>query len=129
VPGSAGGGRDQPVGDAGGEDAREERLAALDAPAADDVEAVLEPREQPRDVGRVVLSVAVERDDDGGARMREARRERRGLPEVAVQVDDVEVGVRGGERFEPRERAVAAAVRSEERRGGKGCRSRLWLGD
>ena len=106
--------RDQPVGDTRREDTGHERLAPLQAPPAYDVDPLVEAREQARDVGGVVLAVAVERDHDGATRMREPGRKRRGLPEVAVEIDDADMRVRRGQQLEARERAVAAAVVDEE---------------
>ena len=45
-------------------DAARQRVAALRLPAGDEVEALVELRQQARDLGRVVLQVAVDRDDD-----------------------------------------------------------------
>ena len=52
---------------------RDERVAAVRLPARDEVEALVELGEQPRDLGRVVLAVAVDRDDDVARGLREAR--------------------------------------------------------
>ena len=68
-------------------DAPQERVVAPGLPAGDEVEALVELREELRDLGRVVLQVGVDRHDDLAARLEEAGLERRGLPEVAAQVD------------------------------------------
>ena len=49
-------------------DAARERIAPPRLPARDEVEALVELREQVRDLGRVVLQVAVDRDHDVAAR-------------------------------------------------------------
>ena len=95
-------------------DAPRQRVAPLRLPARDEVEALVELGEQPRDLGRVVLEVAVDRDDDVAARLREPGRERGGLAEVAPQADDAHVVVA---RVQPRqrgERAVGRAVVDED---------------
>ena len=66
---------------------RAERVAALRLPAADEVEALVELGQQPRDLGRVVLEVGVDRHDDVALGVREARRQRRCLAEVPAQAD------------------------------------------
>ena len=82
------------AGDAAGDpvedlrrDAPRERVAPLRLPAADEVEALVELRQQPRDLGRIVLEVGVDRDDDVALGVREPRRERRRLAEVPAQAD------------------------------------------
>ena len=93
VEAHAGGPRDQPVGEPGGDPLRERVLAAL-PPAADHVEvALLQPGHEPRDVGRVVLQVAVRGHDDVAAGVVEARREGRRLAEVAAQEERPHAGV------------------------------------
>ena len=107
----AGGERDQPVGDAATA-ARGVRNASLRsrAPAAHRRRSPASRRgEQRRDVVRVVLAVAVERDDDLAARVREAGRQRGGLAEVAVEVDDAEVRI----------------ARARAPRAARACASRL----
>ena len=49
------------------------RVAAPRLPPGDEVEPLVELREQARDLGRVVLTVAVDRDDDVAARLRRSR--------------------------------------------------------
>ena len=83
-------------------------------PARDEVEALVELREQARDLGRVVLQVAVDRDDDVAARLRESGRERGGLAEVPAQPDDPHVAVAGVQARQRGERAVGRAVVDED---------------
>ena len=84
-------------------------------PAAHHVEALVELGHEARDVGGVVLQVAVRGHDDLAPRVVEAGRERRGLAEVAAQAH---ARARGGRA--PRARAmrlggaVARAVVDEE---------------
>src|SRR5207249_8331514 len=73
-----------------------------------------EPREEARDVGGIVLPVSVERHHQRAARVREAGRERRGLAEVAVQIDDPQVLVPGAQRRQAGQRSVPAAVVHED---------------
>ena len=105
----AGDGVEDPRGDPAGE-----RVAALRLPARDEVEALVELREQARDLGRVVLQVAVDRDDDVALRLLEAGLQRGRLAEVAPQPDDADVVVRGVEPRERGERAVGRAVVDED---------------
>ena len=79
-----------PVEDLRGE-AAAERVAAVGLPAGDEVESLVELRQQPRDLGRIVLEVGVDRDDDFALGVREPGREGGGLAEVAAQADDPHV--------------------------------------
>ena len=92
-----------------------ERVAPLRLPAGDEVEALVELGEQARDLGRVVLEVAVDRDDDVALGLREPGRERGRLAEVAPQPDDAHVVVRVVEARQRGERAVRRAVVDEDR--------------
>ena len=103
--------RDEPVGEEGGNAFRDRVLAPL-PPAADHVEVVpLELLDEERDVGRVVLQVPVRGDDHVAARAVEARREGRGLAEVAPQDDRAQPGGRA-----PPARAGSRACRRCSRR-------------
>ena len=68
-------------------------LAVL-APAGDDVVPLVELLQHRGDVGRVVLQVGVERDDDAGARVVDAGGECRGLPVVATKAHEAHPGAR-----------------------------------
>ena len=74
------------------EDPREhpaaERVPPTRLPARDEVEALVELGEQARDLGGIVLEVAVDRDDHVALRLREAGGERGRLAEVSSQPDD-----------------------------------------
>ena len=93
---------------------RRQRVAALRLPARDEVEALVELGEQARDLGRVVLQVAVDRDDDVALRLLEAGLERGRLAEVAPQPDDADVLVRGVQPRQRGEGAVGRAVVDED---------------
>ena len=97
------------------EDAPRERIAPARLPAGDEVEALVELREQPRNLGRVVLQVAVDRDDGVAVCLVEAGRERGRLAEVAAQADDADVVVGVVESRQRGERAVGRAVVDEDR--------------
>jgi DNA-binding NarL/FixJ family response regulator len=58
------------------EDAARPRILAAALPAGDEVEALVELREQARDLGGVVLEIGVDRDDDLAPRLLEAGREK-----------------------------------------------------
>jgi hypothetical protein len=62
--------RDQQVRDAARQEARRDPVLAVAPPAADDVEAVVELRDEPADVGGIVLQVAVHRHDRATAAAR-----------------------------------------------------------
>src|SRR5580704_7655291 len=102
-----------PVGDAAGKLAHEPVIAAGIAPAADEVEALLDFLEEARDFFGVVLEVAVHRDNDVAASEVEAGFERGGLAEIAAEADDIDaviVLVNVGKNFE---RVIAAAIVDE----------------
>src|SRR5205814_213354 len=90
-------------------------VAALGLPTGDEVEALVELGEEARDLGRVVLQVAVDRHDDVAARVREPGHQRRRLAEVAAHPHDayrIRARVQPGER---RPGAVGRAVVDEDR--------------
>jgi hypothetical protein len=82
-----------------------ERVAAPCLPAADQVEPLVQLREQARNLGRVVLEVGVDGDDDVAVGVCEAGRERRRLAEVLAQADDANVVVCA---VEPGQRCIGA---------------------
>ena len=88
-------------------------LAVL-APAAHDVEALFELGEQERDVGGVVLEVAIHRDDDVTAGEIEASHHRGGLAEIAAEMDDLHALVAAGDLVEQLIGAVGRAVIDED---------------
>ena len=80
---------------------RESRIAPVRLPARHEVEALVELREQSRDLRGIVLEVAVDRDHGLAARLVEAGDERGRLAEVAAQTHDADVllgSVQPGER-------------------------------
>ncbi len=100
---------DQPVRDARRQSPRETVLPLL-APAGDDVVALVDLLEQGGDVGRVVLQVAVHRDDDRAARVVEAGGHRGRLSVVPAELDEPEPRVVGRERAQARVGVVTASV-------------------
>ena len=103
--------RDQPVRDHRRQPPVDERVLAVLPPARDDVgRRLLEPIDHGADVARIVLQVAVHRDDVAPARVREAGGEGGGLAEVAAELDDAQAVVRRLQPGQPRERLVRAAV-------------------
>ena len=89
-------------------------IAAFRLPAGDEVESLLELGEQPRDLRRIVLQVAVDGDDDVALRFRKTRLERARLAEVAPEPDDPNVVVCGVQARQRGERAVGRAVVDED---------------
>ena len=102
-------GVEDPRGDAPGQ-----RIAALRLPAGDEVESLLELCEQPRDLRRIVLKIAVDRDDDVALRLRETGLERGRLAEVAPEPNDANVVVCSMQARQRGERAVGRAVVDED---------------
>ena len=82
-------------------------------PAGDEVEPFIELGEEARDLGRVVLQVAVDGHDDVALSVREPGRERGGLAEVAPQPDDSHVVLRVVQARQGAERPVGRAVVDE----------------
>ena len=98
------------------------RVAPLRLPARDEVEALVQLCEQARDLARVVLEVAVDRDDDLALGVREPGGEGGRLAEVAAQADDLRVRGPGVEPRQRGERAVLRAVVDEDRLPGLAAR-------
>jgi hypothetical protein len=113
------------AGDAAGDpvedlrrDAACERVAALRLPAADEVEALVELGQQPRDLRRIVLEVGVDRHDHVALGVREARRQGCRLAEVPAQPDHADVALRVVQPGQRRVGAVGRAVVDEDRLPG-----------
>ena len=104
---------DDPVEELRG-DAPRERIATLLLPARHEVESLVELREQPRNLGRIVLLVAVDRHDRRPGRLREAGGERCGLAEVPAQPDDAHVAGTCVQPCQRRERPIRRAVVDED---------------
>ena len=91
-----------------------ERILSARLPPGDEVEALVELGQEPRNLGGVVLKIAVDRDDDVAACLVEAGDERGRLAEVSAQADDSDVMcsvVQPGERGE---RSIGRAVVHED---------------
>ncbi len=104
---------DQPVGDARGNLARDQLVLAVVAPADDQVEAGVDLLEQQRDIGRVVLQVAVHGDEHVAVRVLDACGHRRSLAVVATELDDAQPRIALRDRGRDRDRVVPAAVIDE----------------
>ena len=74
----------------------------------------LDRRDEPRDVLRLVLEVAVHRHDDLAAGAREPGVHRRVLAEVALEADGAHARVAGVQPLDRRPRAVGRAVVDED---------------
>ena len=110
--------RHEPVGDARGNAAEEEVVAALLAPAADDVVALFELGEEVGDLVGVVLQVAVHGEDEVALGVVEAGGEGGGLAEVAAELDDEDAAVDGSDLFKQAVGAVAGAIVDEDQLEG-----------
>ena len=91
-----------------------QRILPALLPARDEIEALRQRRREIGDLGRVVLTVAVHRDDDAAARGGEPVGERRRLAEVTPQLDDAHVVASFGEPAHDRKRPVGGAVVHED---------------
>jgi hypothetical protein len=97
-----------------GHEAPDEGVMAVALPARDDVEALIELRQQIRDLGRVVLEIGIHRDDDVAGRDLDAGCERRRLSEVPAQPHDPDVQMRRMQSHELAIRPVGRAVVDED---------------
>jgi 4-amino-4-deoxy-L-arabinose transferase-like glycosyltransferase len=100
------------VGDAG-RNSPHPGIATVGAHAADDVVDV-QALEQTGDVGRIVLEICVEGDDDAAAGEAEAGLERRRLTGVAPLADHAHGGILAGQPSQDLGAAIGAAVVDEE---------------
>ena len=91
------------------DEAPDERVVPVALPARDDVEAVVELRQEIRDLGRVVLQIRIHRDDHVAGGDVDSRRERGSLAEVPAQAHDANVEVCG---VEPHELAIGPVRRA-----------------
>src|SRR5262249_29621880 len=102
---------DQPVAQPARQCAIDERVLPVGAQAEDGVVvAALERVEQHRDVGWIVLQVAVHGDDDVPRGEVDAGLHGGRLPQVAPKSNDLDVRIGGGDRLKLQVRAVGAAV-------------------
>ena len=84
------------------------------APTGDDVKTLVEHFDEARDVGRIVLKIAVDRHDHIAARVVEPRHHRRGLADVVAQMDDADALVPLRQLGCQRSGPVPAAVIDEQ---------------
>src|SRR5437870_10235117 len=89
-------------------------VLAVHPPPADDVEALVELVEEPGDVGRVVLRIAVKGDDDAAAGEVEAGRHRGRLPEVPPELDHLHPMVAVCNRRYAGEGQIATSIVDED---------------
>ena len=105
---------DEPVRHDGREPARQEPVLPVLPPAGDDVVAGVDLGEQGGDVGRIVLEVGVQGDDDVPPGEVEPRGQGGRLAEVPPEPDDADPRIPGPEALQGLERAVRAAVVDED---------------
>ncbi len=101
---------DQGVRDQRGKPAREPWIFAVAPPTADHVVTLVQLGQQQPDVARIILQIAVEKDEDVAAAVLDAGLQGSGLPEVAAELHELGVGVVFRQRAETFEAPVAAAV-------------------
>jgi hypothetical protein len=110
---------DQGIGEARGQDAQPVAFLPIHASARDGLQApAAQGIEQQRNVGRVVLSVAVERDHDLAARLVQAGAQRGGLAEVAGEVDHAQARLAHLQGEQACTCRIGAAVVHEHELGG-----------
>jgi hypothetical protein len=88
VKGDAGDFPDQVIGEPGGDFSGEKLVLSFFSPAADDVSALVDFFDQSRDVGGIVLKIAVHGDDQVAPGMVEAGGHGGGLSEIFPQLND-----------------------------------------
>src|SRR6202034_3398439 len=103
----------QSIGDTAWELAAEQIVGALHAPAADDVVAFLHLFDEARNFRRIVLQIAVHRNDDLALRVIEAGFQRGGLAEITAEAHGENPGIVAGDLRKLAEGAVFAAVVDE----------------
>ena len=101
---------DEPVGELRRQPLGEIPVLALLPPAADDVVSFADLGHEERGVGRVVLEVGVEGDDDLAVRVVESGRQGGRLPEVLPEADDLDPRILGLHLLEGGKGPVGAAV-------------------
>src|SRR5262245_59412419 len=89
--------RHHPVRDSGGNPAQPEVVDALLTPTADDVVALADLLDKHRDIGGIVLQVAIHGDDVLPARVIKSRGQSGSLPEVAAQFHHCHAAVDRGD--------------------------------
>jgi len=104
--------REQPVGDDRRHMAGQERILAVLAPAAHDIE-LARQRQHARNVVRIVLEIAVGGDDQAAARLPESGGEGGGLAKVAHEPNHTDPRIPRLNRRQPLERPVLAAIVDE----------------
>jgi hypothetical protein len=104
---------DQPVRDARRNLARQQLVLPVVAPADDQVEAGVDLLQQQRDIGGIVLQVAVHGDEHFAVRMFDAGGHRGRLPVVATELDDAQPRIVPCERGSDRDSIVLAPVVDE----------------
>jgi hypothetical protein len=85
-------------------------VLAIFPPARADIESFIEFFEHQRDIGGIILQVAIDRNDDLAAREIEAGHHRGGLAKVAPQMNDFDQRIGGGDFVEDHLALIAAAV-------------------
>src|ERR1700723_3055588 len=100
----------QPVGAARGNAAHPEIVDAILAPAANNIVALGNFFEKKRNVGGIVLQVAVHGDDIFASGMIESGSEAGRLAKVAAQLNDGHAAIDGGDFFQQGEWAVDGSV-------------------
>ena len=106
------------VGDAGGKAAEKKVVAAMFAPAADDVVTLFELSEEVRDFAGVMLQIAVHGKDEVALGVIKASGESGGLTKVAAEFDDEDTAIYGGDLFKKAVGPVARAIVDEDQLEG-----------
>ena len=110
----AGDAGDEPIGDAARQSPLHEAVAPVSAPTGDNIKALLKAGDQPGDVGRIVLQVAVHRHNDVAPGVVDAGHQSSGLADIATEVDDMHPPVGCCDLAEQLFCVVAGAVVNED---------------
>ncbi len=95
-------------------------IVAHALPAADHVGAVLfQGTQEARNLGRVILQIGIEGQDDLAARGMKASRQRRRLAEIAAETNTVDPAIFPGQLGDDLPRTIGAAVVDEDNLDGE----------
>ena len=107
--------RNQAVGNPRWDLPRDQGIVAILPPARHNVVARIELLQEPGDIGRVILAIAIDGHEDLTARLVKRGRQRRGLAAVAPKEHDPDVlRIAPLDRLQPRGRAVGRAIIDED---------------
>ena len=104
---------DQPIGSLRRNAPRQQRILALDAPAGDDIIALFDFFDQPRNIRRIILAISIHRDDDFAGAVVQCGHHCGGLSVITPQMHHPDAGVGRGQPVEHLCRAVSRPIIGE----------------